>query len=186
MVKQSARTKSASKSKPTATAIPIAKKRAHVQVSQVKTATLLASRAATLSVKKKTSPTLARSAKRYAKQTVRDILLSKLFHTAFKLTMGIVVFGSALYGAYALLGDTISNDVVVSKSEIVARVAKLTGIPQTEPDAVVRVQDADTLKKQNVFYADVKEGDYIVMYPTLAVIYDLRNNSIVAMKRSEK
>ena len=32
----------------------------------------------------------------------------------------------------------------------------------------------------------VKEGDYIVMYPKLAVIYDLRNNSIVAIKKSEK
>ncbi len=97
-----------------------------------------------------------------------------------------MVVGSALYGAYAWIGNTLANDIVVSKSEILTRVAKKVELPKGEPDAVVRVQDADTLKKQQGFYADVKEGDYIVMYPGLAVIYDLRNDSIVALKRSER
>jgi hypothetical protein len=97
-----------------------------------------------------------------------------------------MVSGSALYGAYALIGNTLANDVVVSKSEILARVAKLTPLPTISPDAVVRVQDSATLKKQNSFYENVKEGDYIVMYPGLAIIYDLRNDSVVALKRSER
>lgn len=91
-----------------------------------------------------------------------------------------------LYMGYLYIGKNVANDIVVSKSEIVARVAALTSVPQENPEKVVRVQDPETLKSQNPFYDNVKEGDYIVMYPSLAVIYDLRNNTIVATKKMGK
>ncbi|MFA5132322.1 MAG: hypothetical protein WC444_03290 [Candidatus Paceibacterota bacterium] len=129
---------------------------------------------------------MARSTKRYGKQTLRDLLLSKTFGKSFKVLLGLMITGSALYGAYAFIGNTFANDVIVSKSEILLRVGKLTSLPQGEPDAVVRVQDAETLKKQKDFFADVKVGDYVIMYPGMAIIYDLRNNSIVALKRTDR
>lgn len=137
-------------------------------------------------VKRNSMSRIARTSKRYGKQTLREILLSKTFSTAFKIVIGLMITGSALYGVYAFIGNTFANDVVVSKSEILARVAKHTELPKGEADAVVRVQDASALKKQNEFYLNVKEGDYIVMYPKLAIIYDLRNDSIVALKRVER
>jgi hypothetical protein len=97
----------------------------------------------------------------------------------------LVLVSGALYGAYFLVSNTFAGDVVISKSEIVARVGRQTVLPSGNPDAVVRVQDAETLRKQNAFYADVKEGDYIIMYPTLAVIYSLRTDSLVNVKRIE-
>lgn len=124
--------------------------------------------------------------KRYGKQTLRDLLLSKTFHSSFKVLVGLLISGSALYGAYAFIGNSIANDVVVSKSEILARVAKHTPLPEGEPEAVVRVQDPESLKKQNNLYENVKEGDYIVIYPTLAVVYDLRNDHIVALKSTHR
>lgn len=140
--------------------------------------------------KKQVSPSyylkVKNSVKRRSKQALRDLLLSKLFHTCFKIVVGILLFSSVSYGLYGYFNPTLKNDVVVSKSEIVDRVSKLTTVPDGEPDAVVRVQDPETLKKQNIFYTNVKEGDYIVMYPRIAVIYDLRNNSIVAEKRTDK
>ena len=117
---------------------------------------------------------------------VKSILLSKLFHTAFKVTASILIFSGVSYGLYSYFNRSLENDVVVSKSEIVDRVSKLTTVPKGAPDAVVRVQDPEILKKQNEFYTNVKEGDYIIMYPKMAVIYDLRNNSIVSEKRTEK
>ena len=140
----------------------------------------------TLKTKRTPLSRIARNTKRYGKQTLRDLLLSKTFGNSFKFFIGCLIAGSALYGAYAFIGNTFANDVVVSKSEILSRVAKHTELPSSEPDAVVRVQDAGTLQKQNDFYANVKEGDYIIMYPQLAVIYDLRNDSIVALKRTER
>lgn len=142
---------------------------------------------ATRSPKKRSAiSTIARSTKRYGKRTLRDLLLSKTFHTTFKVFIGLLVSFSALYGAYALIGNTFANDVVVSKSEILARAAKHMELPAGNPDAVVRVQDPSTLKKENAFYENVKEGDYIIMYTNLAIIYDLRNDSIVGLKRSDR
>ncbi|MDB5260007.1 MAG: hypothetical protein JWN37_238 [Candidatus Nomurabacteria bacterium] len=128
---------------------------------------------------------ITRSTKRFGKQTLRDILLSKTFHSSFKVLIGLLISGTALYGAYAFIGNTFANDIIVSKSEILARVGKHTDLPQDLPEAVVRVQDPDILKKQQAFYENVKEGDYIIIYPKLAVIYDLRNDSIIALKRTE-
>ena len=89
-----------------------------------------------------------------------------------------------LYGSYLYIGKTFANEVVVSQSEIVARVAKLTSLPAEEPYEIVRVQDEEDLRKQNPFYKDVKEGQYILIYKNIAVIYDLRNNSIIGIKRN--
>jgi hypothetical protein len=125
---------------------------------------------------------IAKSAKRYSKQTLRDLLLSKTFNKGFKVIIAVLVFGSALYGAYAFIGDSLAHEVVVSESEILERVGKHTELPEGKPEAIVRVQDPETLKAQNALYENVKEGDYIVMFPTLAVVYDLRNDHIVALK----
>ena len=142
----------------------------------------------TLTKKSTRSPLakMARSTKRYGKQTLRDILLSKTFHSTFKVIIGMMVVGTALYGTYAFIGTKFANDVVVSQSEILSRVSKHTQLPIGEPDAVVRVQDPDSLKKQNTLFENVKEGDYIIMYPSLAVVYDLRNDTIMALKRTER
>jgi hypothetical protein len=125
---------------------------------------------------------IAKKTKRYGKQTLRDLLLSKTFHSGFKVLIGILISSSALYGAYALIGTSVSNDIVVSQSEIIARIGKHVELPKQAPDAVVRVQDAESLKKQVGLFENVKVGDYIVIYPTLAVVYDLYNDRIVALK----
>jgi hypothetical protein len=129
---------------------------------------------------------IIRTTKRYGKQTLRDLLLSKTFHSAFKVFIGLLISGSAFYGAYAFIGNSIQNDVVVSQSEILSRISKHTELPSGEPEAIVRVQDPETLQKQAALYENVKEGDYIVIYPTLAVVYDLRNDHIVALKSTQR
>ncbi len=129
---------------------------------------------------------IARTTKRYGKQTLRELLLSKTFHSAFKVFVGMLISGSALYGAYAFIGESIANDIVVSQSEIIARIAQHTELPAGAPEAIVRVQDPETLQKQAALYENVKEGDYIVIYPTLAVVYDLRNDHIVALKSTRR
>lgn len=127
-----------------------------------------------------------KSTARYGKRAVRSMLLSKAFHTTFKIGIITLIVGSALYGTYAFIGNNLDDKVVVSKTEIVARVRAHTTLPETEPEAVVRVENADTLKQQNPFYENIKEGDYIIIYPMLAVIYDLRKDTIVALKRKDR
>ena len=123
--------------------------------------------------------------KRYTKQGVKSLLLSPLFYSMCKVigTASVVII--VLYSSYLFIGKTFANEVVVSQSEIVARVAKLTNVPQEDPSEIVRVQDQEDLRKQNPFYKDVQEGDYILMYKNTAIIYSLKNNAIVAVKRIE-
>lgn len=111
------------------------------------------------------------------------MLLSPVFHSTFKIVATTVIATSMLYASYLYIGKTFANEVVVSQSEIVARVGKLTSLPNEDPYEIVRVQDEEDLRKQNPFYKDVREGQYILVYKNLAVIYDLRNNTIVGIKR---
>jgi len=120
---------------------------------------------------------------RYTKRGLKSMLLSPVFHSIFKISMTACVVTGMLYGSYLYINKTFANEVVVSQSEIVARVGKLTLLPGEAPYEIVRVQDEEDLRKQNDFYKDVKEGDYIMMYKKVAIIYDLRNNTIVAIKR---
>ncbi len=139
-----------------------------------------------MDLKKAESASFGKKVKRYAKQGVKSMLLSQKFHTTFKVLVGVVVCSSLLYASYRFIGKSFANEVVVSQSEIIARVAKLTPLPSGEPYEIVRVQDGEDLKKQNPFYQDIKEGDYILMYKEMAVIYDLRNDTIVNMKKADR
>jgi hypothetical protein len=132
---------------------------------------------------KRTTSPITKKLKRYTKQGVKSLLLSHTFHSAFKIiSVALVGFGF-LAASYFFISKTFANEVVVSQSEIVARVSKLTMLPVEAPYEVVRVQDEEDLRKQNPFYKDIKEGDYILIYKDMAVIYDLRNNKILGIRR---
>lgn len=126
------------------------------------------------------------STKRLGKKTLREILLSKVFHSSFKVFIGFLLVTGVFYSAYSFVNTTFVNDVVVSESEILSRVGKHISLPDGSPSAVVRVQNGVELRKQNKLYENIKDGDYIIMYPDIAIVYDLRNNIIVATKELEK
>lgn len=126
---------------------------------------------------------IAVSVKRYGKKSLRSILLSHTLHTGSRIALIAVLVGVPFYGAYAYIGKSVANDIVISKSQIIERVAQKMTLPKEPPQAVVRVQDATNLKKQNPFYADVVPGNYIIMYTGLAVIYDLQNDTVIASKQ---
>lgn len=124
--------------------------------------------------------------KRFLKRSLRSFLLSTALHVGTRLLIIVLLIASICYGVYAFVTPMLRNNVVVSQSEIVSRVSKIAAIPSGETvEAVVRVEDAEMLKKQNDFYRStaVKEGDYILIYPSMALIYDLRNNAVIAIKK---
>lgn len=135
--------------------------------------------------KKSVSPVYSKKIKRYIKLFFKKALLSPLFHKSFRFFSWAILACGLAYGSYFFISKTFANEVVVSQDEIVARVSKLTPLPNEKPYEIVRVQDEDDLRTQNPFYKDIKNGDYILMYKNIAVIYDLRANSIVATKYVE-
>jgi hypothetical protein len=103
----------------------------------------------------------------------------------FTFVLVVAVITIVSYGGYNVW-DEVNAGVSVSQKEIVLKVSKHIDLPNEEPQEVVRVQDAQSLQAQNDFYKDVKEGDYILMYKNMAVIYDLRNDVVVAFRRGVK
>ncbi|MDQ5962305.1 MAG: hypothetical protein QG653_112 [Patescibacteria group bacterium] len=134
----------------------------------------------------KNTSSSSRTKKNKTKKFIKSVLLSRSFQITVKTFLFLLLVSSFSYGTYALVGDSVAEDVIVSKSEIVKRVTELASLPVNDPQAVVRVEDAEKLQKQNDFYSTVKEGDYIVVYQDVAIIYDLRNDAIVGVKRSDR
>ena len=134
-------------------------------------------------VTRNSTPTIRKKLKRYAKQGFKSLLLAPSFHVAVKVCSAVLLVSSLLYASYFFIGKTFANEVVISQSEIVARVGRLTTLPEGLPDEIVRVQDGEDLRKQNSFYKDIEEGNYILMYKDTAVIYDLRADRVVGVKR---
>lgn len=132
-----------------------------------------------------TKKLLVKKVKRSMKKGLKVVLLSPAFHTFFRVGTTAIVAIVLLYSSYTYISKSFANEIIVSQSEILSRVGQLTEIPNEEPDQIVRVQDESVLRHQNPFYQDVKEGDYIIMYKRVAIIYDLRNDVIVALKRTK-
>lgn len=156
----------------------------------MKSSSSTVSRKATSSVKKTISVKRVvkknNSFKKAFKKVCRETLLSSTFQKTCKLLSLAVMLGVISYGTYQFVNKSFANEVVISKSEIVSRVGELTTLPEHPPIDVVRVEDEEGLKKQNDFYKDVKEGDYIVMYDSMVIVYNLRKNSIIAMRSLSK
>ncbi len=123
--------------------------------------------------------------KRYSKIGLRNLLLSPWFHQTVKVTGITIVVIAVLATSHRYISTTFANEVVISQSEIISRVALLTTLPDQDPIEIVRVEDDEVLKKQNPFYVDAKEGDYVIVYKNMVIIYDLRNDKIVALKKDK-
>lgn len=103
-----------------------------------------------------------------------------------KKILWLVVVLAVLFFGYVYAKDAVAQyaleNIVVSEGEIIKRIKTHTSVPEGEPVSIVRVQDAESLRSQHIFYKDVKEGNYIVVYTSKVIIYDLRADRIVAEK----
>jgi hypothetical protein len=82
------------------------------------------------SIPRKVSSPYLKKAKRYAKQGVKTVLLSPVFHSTFRVVSAVIIVAGFTYTSYFFISKTFANEVIVSQSEIVARVSKLTSLPQ--------------------------------------------------------
>lgn len=127
-----------------------------------------------------------KNTKRIAKRffEVCDVVTKRA--SLYKKVALLLLIVAAILGLFSYttnrVSDTVSKTVVVSESEIIKRVAKFTSIPNEKPISIVRVEDAESLKEQHLFYKDVKEGDYVIVYEDRVIIYDLRGDRVVAQK----
>ncbi len=66
-----------------------------------------------------------------------------------------------------------------SQSELVSRISKHIIVPQEDISMLVKVKNAESLRTQDQIYADIKNDDYILIYPNLAIIYDAKTDEVI-------
>lgn len=63
--------------------------------------------------------------------------------------------------------------------QIVTRVRALIDIPKDVEPTVATIVDVEKLKAQNPFYASAKNGDFLVVTPTRAILFDADRGVII-------
>ncbi len=65
-------------------------------------------------------------------------------------------------------------------AEVIAALGGVLLLNEEADPTVAKVDDAETLKEANPdFYADTVNGDYLVLYPTRAIIFRLEDKQII-------
>ena len=104
----------------------------------------------------------------------------------FAFCVVLAISFGALY-SYKYVQAKMDESNLFSDTYILEKVGSLTALPKGElPIKIVRVDDPDSLRKENQFYAKVKEGDYIIAYPKFIIIYDAIHNEIKNVIQSTK
>lgn len=102
-----------------------------------------------------------------------------------KLFALVVIFLIFIFGVYKLAlsgydyytGESASK--TLSEKEIANRISEHMIVPREDMSMMIKVKDSDGMRKQSAFYKDVQKGDYVVVYPSLAVIYNQKEDRVV-------
>ncbi len=68
---------------------------------------------------------------------------------------------------------------IIEDKDIISFIARHIELPNEDVNVFVRVKDPDVLASRSNFYKDLKKDDYIVVYPSLAVIYDAKTDKVL-------
>jgi hypothetical protein len=100
-----------------------------------------------------------------------------IFFIIFLATLGGLIYSQ--YELYKLKDPTYQQKVVESEMQkIVSKVSKLILLPEETPQIVV-VQDVDKLRPLQPFFKDADNGDYVLVYQNIALIYSSTKNKLI-------
>jgi beta-lactamase regulating signal transducer with metallopeptidase domain len=68
---------------------------------------------------------------------------------------------------------------ILTQEDVMKSLASIINLPKEDMSIFAKVKDPATLEKESSFYQGIKRGDYIVVYPSLAVIYDAEQEKII-------
>jgi hypothetical protein len=98
----------------------------------------------------------------------------------------IFLLATGLFFSYKYVQAKMAETDTFSDVYILEKVGGKIALPEGAPISLVRVDDAEKLKKEHDFYKEVKEGYYIIVYPKLFVIYDAVHDEVIGIKESSQ
>jgi hypothetical protein len=105
-----------------------------------------------------------------------------IFSKSFVLALTIVILFSV--GAFYILNakpvSPASGPDKTKDSQVLAQLKTIILLPEDINPTIAIINDADILRsKQPAFFANAKDGDRLIIYPDLAIIYDYEANKII-------
>jgi len=109
------------------------------------------------------------------KKNKRRISFAKLF----KLVFASVAFLSLTFIViYVVFLNNKTNAESVNQGTVLTQLSKNFVLPEEEVVSMMRVSNAKELSSQDTFYKNVKNGDYIIVYKSMVIIYNFDKNLV--------
>lgn len=109
----------------------------------------------------------------------RRISLSRSFKVMFlSIVSGLVV----VIVIFGYINSAKTKAESVTQENVISQLSKQISLPSEAPVTFLRVSDAKNLSLQDEFYKNVQNGDYIIVYRSMALVYDFSNNKIENVK----
>ncbi|MFO0743979.1 MAG: hypothetical protein U0469_02950 [Candidatus Paceibacterota bacterium] len=109
----------------------------------------------------------------------RRISLSRSFKVMFlSIVSGLVV----VIVIFGYINSAKTKAESVTQENVISQLSKQISLPNEAPVTFLRVSDAKNLSLQDEFYKNVQNGDYIIVYSSMALVYDFSNNKIENVK----
>lgn len=100
-----------------------------------------------------------------------------IFTLIFLATLGGLVYSQ--YELYKLKDPAYQQKIADNEiQKIVSKVSKLILLPEESPQIVI-VQDVEKLRPLQPFFKDAENGDYVLVYQNLALIYSESKNKLI-------
>ncbi len=113
------------------------------------------------------------------KKNQRRISFSKLFRWTFISVFFISIVFAVIYGVF--LNNKTSAESI-NQNTVLNQLSKNLILPKDEIINIMRVSNAKDLEKQDIFYKNVKNGDYVIIYKSMVILYDFDKSLIKNIK----
>lgn len=103
----------------------------------------------------------------------------RFFKLGFLSVALLAIVGTVIYG---IIFGTKTNAESITQDTVLSQLEEHLFLPEVEPISLMRVSNAKELAAQDVFYKDIKNGDYIIVFENLLLIYDFDKSLIKNIK----
>jgi hypothetical protein len=108
--------------------------------------------------------------------------MKKMLRLAFVLILiaiscSVVIYGVSMMARAGM--DYYGENVTPSNYSLLKKIGEHVELPKEEVEIFLKVKNPEQLKQESDFYSDIKKDDYVVIYSSLAVIYDANSDKVL-------
>lgn len=82
----------------------------------------------------------------------------------------------------SIFKNKFSNSNSITQQSVLVQLKEEINLPDNDPNSFMRISDASSLSSQDIFYKDAKNGEYIIVYDSLALVYDFDDKKIINIR----